>query len=79
MLRLIAYSSVAACERWIYLAVTAVAVRPAAVSLFYCARGYGSGGGILCASAAFIDKLDAAGISVPPYHVAIPCRFEAIQ
>ena len=44
MLRLIGYSSVAACERWIYLAVTAVAVRPAAVSLFYCARGYGSGG-----------------------------------
>ena len=28
---------------------------------------------------ALIDKFDAAGISVPPHHAAMPCRFEAIQ
>jgi hypothetical protein len=35
-----------------------------------------SGGGV---RAAFIGKFDATGISVSPYHAALPSRFEAIQ
>ena len=66
-------------ERWVYLAVTMAIGAVGPRSLFYCARTYGSGCAILCASAALIDKFDAAGISVPPHHAAIPCRFEAIQ
>ena len=30
------------------------------------------------ASVALIDKFDAAGISVPPHHTTMLCRFEAI-
>jgi hypothetical protein len=33
---------------------------------------------LFAASAALIDKLDAAGIAVPPYHTAMLCRFENI-
>jgi hypothetical protein len=41
---------------------------------------HGSGCAVRCASvAALIDKFDAAGISVPPHHTAMHCRFEAIQ
>jgi hypothetical protein len=28
---------------------------------------------------AAIDKFDAAGIPVPPHHMAVPCRFETVE
>src|SRR6478735_2416442 len=34
---------------------------------------------VRCASAALIDKLNAAGIAVPPHHTTMLCRFEAIH
>jgi len=40
---------------------------------------HGSGCAVRCASVALIEKLNAAGISVPPHHATMLCRFEAIQ
>jgi hypothetical protein len=44
-----------------------------------CSEAVIRGGFARSVSVALIDKFDAAGISVPPHHLAKLCRFEAIQ